>query len=551
MKIIMDPRRVVALALAAALAGGCAYITKAEREPAPEPAPVLIEGRDAEFRETCAALYLQELERPIDPDGEVACVDLARRGYTAETLAEWLRSSPEHTALLERKDREAREAEERRKREEEERERNKPRLRGRLRAEGTALVDAAGERYIPAFASALTILTKTPAERAAVLDELAGLGFNGIRVFAGALLWAPQTPAQALAALPDVLRETAARGLYVQVTAITDSRDGGYDVRAHLAAVADLTAGFEHTILESGNELYHGTQADVVNDIQAFCEMSRATLAGYPNLWGLGAGNHDEPIAGRYDAACGPLNFVHLRRGQPAHMLDALHGLAAIARDTGRPVLNSEPIGAAEVSRPGARLADPAWFGEMAHRGVSLGLGAVFHSEDGLHARPLSPLQLEAARAFIEGMRRAPADVPPPPAPIPEPPAASPWEVIQRVAARGGLSKCGLGDDPASNRGCGIFTRLVVQELHAAGFSQFGLLTKLPHENNYEGFAVDAIIDRSLPLDGHCVYDIIARGGAAPEASFQGPEGRRAHSVYAPPVPLSAADLLYVGWTGR
>lgn len=388
------------VALAMALSIGCLPSKTVVVTPT---APVLIEGRDAEFEQVCAALYLQELGRPIDEAGNAACVTLAKQGNTATELTIWLRSSDEYAA------RQARLAQE-----ELDREAAKAKLRGRLRVEGTKLVDASGQTFTPKFASVLTALAADEAPLRALLAQLQEDGFNGFRVFAGRLTWAGQSVDLVYQRLDGLLNMAAEYGFYVQVTAVTDSRDGGYSIREHVRRVADITAAHENVLFEVGNELYHGTQADAVNDVSGFCAMSRELLAGYPNPWGLGAGAEDAPVNGRYSADCGPMNFVHLRRGKERDMLDALWGLADIMIATGKPVINSEPMGAAEVERPGARIANPGFFREMAHVGASFGFGAVFHSEDGLFARPLGPVQRAAAQAFIAGMNSAPVSVPRP-----------------------------------------------------------------------------------------------------------------------------------------
>lgn len=494
MKGIWD-RRLVAMALAAALAGGCAYITKAEREtPAPAP-PVLIEGRDAEFTQTCTDVFVTELDRPREQPwgpgdtGLESCLGLARSGYSKEMLVEWARSGPEYPLVLERRDAAAREAEEQRKREEEERERNRPRLRGRLRAEGQRLVDAGGQPFVVPFASSLTLLTKTPAERAAVLDQLADLGFQGVRVFGGRLSWAPQSPDQALAALPAVLQETAARGLYLLLPILTDTRDGGYDIEAHVRLVAALTAGHEHAVVEIANEPFHGSQDPRVNDLAGLCEMARRVMAGYPNLWALGAGPADRPIGGRYAGACGPISVSHLERGgSSADMLDRVVGIAQISSVTGRPTISSEPIGAAEVSRPGARLADPAFFGELAHRQASLGISGVFHSEAGLYAQPLGPVQLEAAKAFVAGYRKAPANIPVPP------PAGCTGDGLDIVRCQ----RAAWGRIPHEQ--IETFLRDVVRDLNAAGVpgGPFGLLVKTDG-NSCSGYSCDVLCSGNGP----------------------------------------------------
>lgn len=98
-----------------------------------------------------------------------------------------------------------------------------PTLRGRLRSAGKNIVDASGRIFRAHFASFLNALDGKEYE--AQLDQIAALGFNGVRVFAGALHWANVTADQAKARLPQFIDACAKRGLYVIVTALTDTKN--------------------------------------------------------------------------------------------------------------------------------------------------------------------------------------------------------------------------------------------------------------------------------------------------------------------------------------
>lgn len=455
------------------------------------PELVVIEGRDDEFAATCAAIYQSELGRPIDATGAAACLERARCGETGAQLVEWVRTaSPEYAERQARLERARLEAEAREKQEQEEREKNRPRLRGRLKATGTRLVDASGADFHVVFASGLALLSRTPAQRAAFLDEVAGLGFNGVRVFGGRLTWANQTPDSAIGALPALLQETAARGLYLQLAAITDSAEG-YDPIAHLKRVAVMTAAAEHVVLEVANEPWHPSQGAVVRDLPRLCDASKRALAGYPNVWMLGAPQQSNPINGKYDGICGPITTAHLdRSGGPADILAAVFGLVDIMELAGTPVISGEPIGAAEATVRSRRLAVPAFFGDLAQYLVSLGLaGGVFHSEDGLNARPLGARQLAAARAYVDGSQRAPITIPRPRSS--DPCDASNIDTPKEIVAcerekypAGHLSKPQLAD----------LTRAISRRLNAKGIDggPFGVLVK-KSGNNCNNYSCDIV----------------------------------------------------------
>jgi hypothetical protein len=260
-----------------------------------------------------------------------------------------------------------------------------------------------GRTFRPVFTSALSILVRSAAEQRAVLDEARALGFNGVRVFAGALTWARQTPEAARAGLPSLLAEAEGRGLSVEVTAITDSRTG-YDVEAHLRAVSRICAAAPNCLLEAANEYSHPTQSDAVQDAARLFDLARRVVAG--SNWSLGAPPFDTLQDGEWPVPAGSFITVHLDRGRPFwRQLGHVRALAAIAGRTNRPVINNEPIGAAETTRPGRRESDPRFFFALGALSRLFELGVVFHSEDGLHGRRLGANQRRCAEAFIAGFR--------------------------------------------------------------------------------------------------------------------------------------------------
>ena len=102
-------------------------------------------------------------------------------------------------------------------------------------------------------------------EMRAFLDWAARTGFNGLRVFAGKLGWASQNVALAKARLPELLNEPAARGLYAEVTAITDSRNGG-DPADHFRAIARIAEQGNNAILEVATRWHRGRRDPLGRD---------------------------------------------------------------------------------------------------------------------------------------------------------------------------------------------------------------------------------------------------------------------------------------------
>lgn len=327
----------------------------------------------------------------------------------------------------------------------------------RIRADGRFFVTAGGVTFRPVFASALAILTKPAEQQAAVLDEIQSLGFNGIRVFAGALPWAGQTADAAAAALPRLLDEAARRHLYVYVSAITDSGTG-YDVEAHLRRVAAIVARHDNALLEVANEIGHPTQSARVNDPAALLALARRIVpADVP--WALGAalGVDDVSPEHPYPTAGGVFNDAHLDRGGDRWtQVAGLRGIAGIGEATGKPVISGEPIGAAEAAIAGRRASAPAFFFAMGALCRGFELGCVWHSEAGLHGERLGPVQRRAAEAFITGWRALDTDArlsfqdPGPEAPIAAVAAASVAHAYTFVAGtRGFLVLLGVSGEPA------------------------------------------------------------------------------------------------------
>src|SRR5262249_33855404 len=131
----------------------------------------------------------------------------------------------------------------------------------------------------------------------------------------------------------------------------------------------------------------------------------RAVTRGLP--FALGAGPTTEAGDG------GDFITAHLDRGGGKwRQLAGLPRLAGAAARAGKPAVSGEAVRAAGASQPRRPAADPAFFFALAALSRLLELGTVFHSEDGLHARPLGQNQRTCAAAFVAGFRSIETDVP-------------------------------------------------------------------------------------------------------------------------------------------
>lgn len=282
-----------------------------------------------------------------------------------------------------------------------------------VRVEGRFFVTDAGTVRLR-FSSALSLLVRSPLERAVVLDQARALGFNGIRVFAGHLGWAGQTPEAARAALPVLLGEAASRGLYVYVCAITGGREPAYDVEAHLRDIAAIVARYPNAILEVANEIGHPSLAD--KSPEEWLRIARRVIP--PGVtWTLGAPvGTDEPTPeGTYPTDGGHFNDGHLDRSRDLYnQVRRLREIYAIAETTRKAAMSGETIGIAEVPMPGKQRLwdDDALRFSYAYGVLCRGfeLACVFHSEHGLLGARLGPQTVAAAEAFIAGTKAIPTD---------------------------------------------------------------------------------------------------------------------------------------------
>lgn len=275
-----------------------------------------------------------------------------------------------------------------------------PPFYGPVLANGKFFVNSLGT-FRPLFASALTALVPgKPVEP--FLDWAVQKGFNGVRVFAGALTWAGVTPEQARAALPHLLDLARQRSLYVEVVCLTDTATG-YDIAAHVRAIGDIVRGRDNVLVELANEPWHPTQKDLT---PARLLQLRALIPS-DILVALGSAEDDES----QDYSGGDYTTIHLNRDRDLwNMIRRVREMQVVVDATGRPASNDEPIGAAEAAA-GQRLDTSAPFLCLGALSRIFEVGVTFHFEDGLNVTfPVGPKQEAAATAFVDGFHAADVD---------------------------------------------------------------------------------------------------------------------------------------------
>jgi hypothetical protein len=231
------------------------------------------------------------------------------------------------------------------------------------------------------------------------LDENVRLGFNLVRVFGGRLTWCGQEIGHVYDRLPTFRDEAHQRGLNVEVSGLTDSREGdreAYDRRGHNDRLCGMVDAFD--LFERANEPYHETQYELTPEF-----LGGLPMPGGGVIVADGASPDDEDVT---DYIGGMYVTRHLDRGRDKwNMVRRVRELMAVSEGTGKPVLNNEPIGAAEQAEPGRRESDPAIFLTMGALDRLFTLGGIFHSDDGLTGQVLAPQQRQCAEAFVRGSR--------------------------------------------------------------------------------------------------------------------------------------------------
>lgn len=276
---------------------------------------------------------------------------------------------------------------------------------GRLSARGTNLVCSDGAHFqwrgVTAFALLEQIAHGRGGEADAYMRWARETGFNLVRVLAMAEVLFELTPDEGRRHLASLFERAHELGLYVEIVALADTaryQMTTAELREQVAAVGRVAGDHANAIVQIANEHYHGTQTPHLHEPSAFLEL--ATLVPPQVLYTASAASKDTAIEPQ-----GAFITRHLSREEPAsRILERVGLLGRLADDTGKPVVNGEPIGAAERDDPGRRLSDPDFFRELARRTSAAGLaGGTFHCEDGLRSRMPGPVQQACARAWVEG----------------------------------------------------------------------------------------------------------------------------------------------------
>ncbi len=222
---------------------------------------------------------------------------------------------------------------------------------GRLSPCGRALCAPDGSRFLWRGVTAFGLVDLVADGRAqdaeAFMAWAARTGFTVVRVLAMNRGWMDLAPADGRRALPRVLSLARGHGLHVQVVALAGTGTDAFSQDAFLQdqvrAVAQSCAAADNCVLELANEPYHGSQA-ALDDPARMRRLQAEVPTEVPVAWGAARDHRSDRMAG------GSYVVAHVARGGNRwDRVSRVQALGDLSRRTGKFVVDSEPIGAAEA----------------------------------------------------------------------------------------------------------------------------------------------------------------------------------------------------------
>jgi hypothetical protein len=233
-----------------------------------------------------------------------------------------------------------------------------------------------------------------------VLAECQALGCNIVRVF-GMVTWGPLIPRDhpdyydRIPAFLDLLAEYR---LYCYWTVFCDTRiilPNVSDQLTHYSRVVEQLRSRPNVVLELVNE------CDANSNYVEIWRFPKPQ--GLLSCCGSNGGDATPPLP-PFD-----ISDFHARRDLPSAIKDmcVLELRDGWDNSDGRypgthgPIWHGEPVGFAETYQADRRWADPRLAAELAGTARGTACGIVYHSDDGVQARPLGPVQRRCAEAFF------------------------------------------------------------------------------------------------------------------------------------------------------
>ena len=272
-----------------------------------------------------------------------------------------------------------------------------------LKISGTKFLKSDGAAFawrgITAFRLAEFVAHGREADADAYLAWAASKKLTLVRVLVMADGLFKLSPADGQRALPRLLELARKHGLHVEVVALADTAAIAVDAAAHVKAVGAICASYPNALLEIANEPVHPTQAKALHDAAHVKSLAALVPAGVPVS--LGSVERGDGFA------AGSYLTWHAPRSGPGGWPAQIAKGAELVRRFKKPVVNDEPMGAADKPVPGRRDNDPARFRQAAAASRRAGLGATFHYEGGLQARTPTAVESACLDAWLAGLSAA------------------------------------------------------------------------------------------------------------------------------------------------
>ena len=267
-----------------------------------------------------------------------------------------------------------------------------------LRVSGTRFLKPDGAvfewRGITAFRLLEFVAHGREAEADAYLKWAASKKLNVVRVLAMADGIFQLSPADGQRALPRLLDLARKHDVYVEVVALTGTAVIPVDMAQHVKAIGEICARHPNALLELANEPGHSTQSPAVHDAAQMQSLAKLVPKGVPLA--LGSVEYGDGFAvGTY---------VTWHAPRTARWPAEIAAGAALVTRFKKPVVNDEPIGAADLAVAGRRDNNPENFRRAAAATRRAGLGATFHYDGGIQTRPLTTIETACLDAWLAGL---------------------------------------------------------------------------------------------------------------------------------------------------
>lgn len=234
-----------------------------------------------------------------------------------------------------------------------------------------------------------------------ILADRLGEGANMVRVFgmySGSIgVFDPSAYPNYYVNLPGFADLLASTGLNLELTVFADAQNLPNfnelsEQRAHLLRVRDALISRSNVVLELCNEPFQN----------GVTPSSHTRPVGL--LSSAGSGQDETPDLPPWD-------YAGFHAPRDAEWPRKAHNAKDIADYLGRPVINDEPMGAAEAAIPGSRSDVPNDFYYFAATGMLLAGGGTFHSSNGVQSQIWQPTTRLCAQSFYGGLNAIPLDI--------------------------------------------------------------------------------------------------------------------------------------------